>query len=259
MKERVEKVIEIAEKAGQFVLSRRRSVGKIETKSSAIDVVTEVDKETQKLVTQELKRHFPTDIVWGEESGYPLDDFSSTWVIDPIDGTSNYVHDLPFYSVSIAYFQDGKPSLGVIYAPVLREMFWAVRGVGAFLDGQPITVSPIRSLHQAILGTGFPHEARRWALVEPMYARLLSRCQALRAMGSAALGVAYVACGRLEGYLQLGISFYDVAAGICMVQEAGGRVYDLWGREWTVKSRSLWVSNGVLEIDFGPTQLVEER
>lgn len=248
--ERLERAIEIAQKAGKFVFSRRYSIGRIETKSSAIDVVTEVDKEAQSLIIKELTRFFPADLVWGEESGYPLRDFSSTWVIDPIDGTSNYVHGLPFYAVSIAYFRDGKPFIGVIYAPTLEELFVAEEGKGAFLNGNPIRVSPVQKWHQAILGTGFPHDEKKWKLLEPLYNRLLTQCQALRAMGSAALGVAYVACGRLEGYVQLGISFYDVAAGVCLVREAQGMVNDLWGKEWTFQSRSLWVTNGILDLDM---------
>ncbi|MGQ9474420.1 MAG: inositol monophosphatase family protein, partial [Candidatus Caldatribacteriaceae bacterium] len=170
--ERLKKATEIAQKAGEFVFSRRHSIGRIGMKSSAIDVVTEVDKEAQSIISQELARFFPADVVWGEESGYPLCDFSSTWVIDPIDGTSNYVHGLPFYAVSIAYFQDGQPSIGVIYAPVLEELFVAEKGKGAFLNGNPIRVSTVRKWHQAILGTGFPHDEKRWRLVEPLYNRL---------------------------------------------------------------------------------------
>ncbi|MEN3185084.1 MAG: inositol monophosphatase family protein [Atribacterota bacterium] len=256
--ERTKKALEIAQEAGKFAFSRCHSVGKVETKSSLIDVVTEVDKETQHLIARQLNRSFPKDLVWGEESGYPLEDFSSTWVIDPIDGTSNYIHGLPFYAISMAYFRGGKPSIGVIYAPVLKELFFAEEGQGAFLNGEPIRVSPVDTWHQAIVGTGFPHDEKRWAFIEPLYARLLTTCQALRAMGSAALGVAYVACGRLDGYVQLGISFYDVAAGICLVREAKGTVSDLWGKEWTFVSRSLWVTNGVLDLGVVKGVLPEE-
>jgi len=256
--EKAQKALEIAQKAGEFVYSRRHSVGKIETKSSAIDVVTEVDREAQNLITQELHRYFPADLIWGEESGYPLHDFSSTWVIDPVDGTNNYIHGLPFYSVSIAYFRDGRPSIGVIYAPVLGELFFAEEGEGAFLNEKPIRVSPVRAWHQALVGTGFPHDGRYWKLMEPLYAHLSQQCQALRAMGSAALGVAYVACGRLEGYVQLGVSFYDVAAGVCLAREAGGLVSDLWGNEWTFASRSLGVTNGMLDLHDAEMFLPQE-
>ena len=166
--EKAQKALEIAQRAGEFVYSRRHSVGKIEAKSSAIDVVTEVDREAQNLITQELHRYFPADLIWGEESGYPLHDFSSTWVIDPVDGTNNYIHGLPFYSVSIAYFREGRPSIGVIYAPVLGELFFAEEGEGAFLNEKPIQVSPVRAWHQALIGTGFPHDGRYWKLMEPL-------------------------------------------------------------------------------------------
>lgn len=248
LEERLEVAKRIAQDVGVFILSRTHNLGRVETKSSPIDVVTEVDKEAQKRIAKALQEAFPEDTVWGEESGEPLKDFSRTWVIDPIDGTSNYVHGLPFYTVSIAYFLEGQPILGVLFAPALGELFWALRGKGAFLNGEPIRVSAVRTLHEAIFITGFPHTKRRFEVMAPIYGYLLGECQALRSFGSAALGLAYVACGRCEGYLQLGISFYDVAAGVCLVEEAGGMVRELSGKPWSYVSRSLCVSNGLIDL-----------
>ncbi len=248
LRERLEAAKHIAQDAGAFVLSRTHNPGRIEAKSSPIDVVTEVDRETQRRITEALREAFPEDTIWGEESGEALSDFSHTWVIDPIDGTSNYVHGLPFYTVSLAYFLEGKPVLGVLFAPALGELFWALRGEGAFLNGERIRVSQVSALHEAIFITGFPHTKRRFEVMAPIYEYLLAECQALRSFGSAALGLAYVACGRCEGYLQLGISFYDVAAGVCLVEEAGGVVRELSGKPWSYVSRSLCVSNGAIDL-----------
>lgn len=248
LKKRLEVAKHIAQEVGEFILSRTQNLGRIEAKSSPIDVVTEVDKEAQQRIATALQEAFPEDAIWGEESTEPLKDFSHTWVIDPIDGTSNYIHGLPFYTVSIAYFLEGKPVLGVLFAPALGELFWALRGNGAFRNGERIRVSGVRSLHEAIFVTGFPHTKRRFEVMAPIYEYLLGECQALRSFGSAALGLAYVACGKCEGYLQLGISFYDVAAGVCLVEEAGGTAQELSGKPWSYVSRSICVSNGLIDL-----------
>ncbi|MGQ9622243.1 MAG: inositol monophosphatase family protein [Candidatus Caldatribacteriaceae bacterium] len=256
---RLERAKEVALEVGEFVLSRQNSIQQVETKSSPIDVVTEVDKEAQAMIIKKLKSSFPGDIFWGEESPEALSDFSHTWVIDPIDGTSNYVHGLPFYGVAISYFFQGEPVLGVIYVPALRELFWAGKGEGAFLNGRRIQVSSINALHKAIFIVGFPHEKRRWEVMEPVCAYLLGECQALRSFGSAALGLAYVACGRCEGYIQLGLSFYDVAAGACLVQEAGGLVRELSGNGWDFVSRSVCAYNGHIDLTGVVRQILPEE
>ncbi len=248
LKKRLEVAKHIVQEVGEFILSRTQNLGRIEAKSSPIDVVTEVDKEAQQKIATALQKAFPEDTIWGEESKEPLKDFSHTWVIDPIDGTSNYIHGLPFYTVSIAYFLEEKPVLGVLFAPALGELFWALRGNGAFRNGERIRVSGVRSLHEAIFVTGFPHTKRRFEVMAPIYEYLLEECQALRSFGSAALGLAYVACGRCEGYLQLGISFYDVAAGVCLVEEAGGTVRELSGKPWSYVSRSICASNSLIDL-----------
>jgi len=245
---RLSVALDVAKKAGNFAMAHQNSIREIKEKNSPVDVVTEVDKEVQEMIIKELSSHFAQDLFWGEESGYPLEDFSSTWVIDPIDGTSNYIHNLPLYGISIAYLREGEPIIGVLEIPRLRETFWAEKGGGAFLNGERIRVSEIKEMHRAIVGTGFPHRGAKWQIMEPVYAQILSECQALRSLGSAALGVAYVACGRLEGYLQLGLSFYDIAAAICLVREAGGKIRELESEKWNVKSRSILATNSKIEM-----------
>ena len=181
-------------------MNHQNSIREIKRKSSPVDLVTDVDKEAQEMIIKELSSRFPQDLFWGEESGYPSGRFfPPPGVIDPIDGTSNYIHNLPLYGVSIAYLREEEPIIGVLEFPRLGETFWAEKGKGAFLNGEKIRVSRIKEAHRAIVGTGFPREVGEWELMEPAYAQIVTKCQALRSLGSAALGVAYVACGRLEG------------------------------------------------------------
>jgi len=246
---RLSVALDVAKEVGKFVMDHENHIQEIKEKNSPFDVVTEVDKEAQEMIIEGLSSHFAQDLFWGEESDYPLEDFSSTWVIDPIDGTSNYIHNLPLYGISIAYLREGEPIIGVLDFPRLGETFWAEKGKGAFLNGERIRVSDIKEMHRTIVGTGFPHQSAKWQIMEPVYAQIAAECQALRSFGSAALGVAYVACGRLEGYLQLGLSFYDVAAAVCLVREAGGEVRELGNKEWNVRSRSILVTNSKIGME----------
>lgn len=249
LEERLEIALRIAESAGEYALQNQKRITSINEKKRDTDLVTNVDREVQELITQELKRYFPQDKVWGEESNQPLEDFSSTWVIDPIDGTANFIHQIPFFSVSIAYFKQGWPVIGVIFAPNLKEIFYACQGRGAFLNSDPISVSGVTNLNRAIFGTGFPHSKAAWERISYLYASLVPRCQAIRSLGSAALGVAYVACGRMEGYFQADLSFYDIAAGICIAQEAGALIFDLSGNPWNTESHSLLVLSKNLSLE----------
>ncbi|MDK2897698.1 MAG: monophosphatase [Candidatus Atribacteria bacterium] len=247
MSDRLNLALQVVEEVGEFVKKNQSNITSINEKKSNIDLVTDVDQKSQQLIEERLKKAFPHDLVWGEESGFPLTDFSSTWVIDPIDGTSNFVHQIPLYSISIAYFKDGVPIMGVIGSPNLGEVIWAEDKQGAFLNGKPVSVSSVSQYQRAIFGMGIPHQQPEWETFFPVYSRLPLDCQAVRSLGSAALGVAYVGCGRIEGYLQVGISFYDVAAGVCIVREAGGRVLTWEGKEWDRESRTIVVVNRELE------------
>jgi len=246
-KDRLTRALGIVKKAGEIARDRQQSIGLIEDKTSPMDIVTDIDRETQDLVLNTLQSHFPDDSVWGEESGYPLKDFSSTWVIDPIDGTTNYVHGLPLYGISLAYYHRGFPVIGVIDSPSLGETFYAEKGNGAYLNGKPIHMSEVSDIRRSLLSIGFPHEQNRCDIIIPVYHHLLCRAQALRAIGSAALGVAYVACGRFEAYFQLGISFYDVAAGVCMLEETGGKISQLNKKPWGTASRSIVAVNPLIQ------------
>jgi len=245
--DRLTKGLEIVKIAGKIARDRQQSIGHIEDKTSPMDIVTDIDRETQDLILKTLKKSFPEDVTWGEESGYPLNDFSSTWVLDPIDGTTNYVHGLPLYSISLAYYYQGVPVIGVIDSPSFGETFYSERGSGAYLNGNPIRLSDVKDIRRSLLSTGFPHEQNRCDIIIPVYHHLLCRAQALRAIGSAALGIAYVACGRFEAYFQLGVSFYDVAAGVCILEEVGGKVRQINEKSWGIASQSIVAINPLIE------------
>jgi myo-inositol-1(or 4)-monophosphatase len=189
------------------------------------NLVTHADVECERMLIQGLTELCPSAAFQTEEGLVEGVDKGLRWIIDPLDGTTNFVHNLPFYSISIALAQDDDLLLGVIYAPCTREMFSAVKGEGAFLNGDPIRVSAKENLEDALLATGFPYD--RFDRMEEYMAsleQLMRQCRGLRRLGSAALDLAYVACGRFDAYFEHNLQPWDVAAGILMVREAGGVV-----------------------------------
>ncbi len=195
------------------------------TAKSKIDLVTEIDKRSEAFLVQEILNKYPGDTIVAEESGTTIgNDGQGTWYIDPLDGTSNYVHGLALFSVSIAYAEHGKMQLGVVYDPIANECFSAERGKGAFLNGKLIHVSKTTDLLRSMLVTGFPYEVHTTHLNLDHFTKFVTHVQAVRRLGSAALDLCYVAAGRLEGYWEMQIFPWDIAAGIIIVEEAGGLV-----------------------------------
>jgi len=247
---RVETAVEIARAAGERLLDHRRRLDRLAVdRKGAIDLVTEADLESERLIRRRLAESFPGDGILGEELGRDERgrDAPWQWRIDPLDGTTNFVHGHPFFTVSIGLFRDGRPYGGVVYAPVLDELFRAEEGRGARLNDGPIRVSGVSALDAALLATGFPY--RRAELPDnnvANFAHFVVRVRGIRRGGSAALDLAYVACGRFDGYWELHLSPWDVAAGAALVREAGGRVTDFDGGEaWDDGSRII-ASNGHL-------------
>lgn len=209
----------------------------IMTKSSGNDLVTSVDLECDRQISELIRKNFPNDLLVTEETddGESVIDLSNTWVIDPLDGTTNYSHGFPHFAVSIAYFEEGVAQLGVIHDPFKRETFYVLRGRGAFLDNmylnnEAVKVSKAVDLERALLATGFPYDIQR----EPdnnlnHFCRITRLCHGVRRPGAAALDLAYVACGRLDGFWELKLSPWDIAAGGLMVEEAGGKITDFHG------------------------------
>jgi myo-inositol-1(or 4)-monophosphatase len=211
--------------AAATILLERAGADDVREKGRA-DLVTAVDEASERAIEERIRAAFPGD-------GFVAEEFSATaissgrrWVVDPIDGTMNFVHGHPFACVSIALVDDEGPAVGVVHAPFLGEVFEAVRGGGAYLNGRPIKVSPIMDPSRALVATGFPFKEGKGdtEVYFQLVIDVLKRTHDIRRAGAAALDLAYVACGRLEGYFEIGLSPWDVAAGTLLVREAGGQV-----------------------------------
>lgn len=223
--------------AGAVQLAQLGRIGDVQTKSAARDLVTEVDVACERMIVERLRRVAPEHAIEAEEEVHDAQRDGLRWFLDPLDGTVNYVHRLPMFCVSVALYDGATPVLGIVHAARLGETFVAVQGAGAWLtDGgaapRRLRASPTSDLGEAILGTGFPYrrgEAARADLEN--FQRFFHDVRDLRRMGSAALDLAYVAAGRLDGFFELHLAPHDVAAGALLVREAGGVVSDADGGE----------------------------
>jgi myo-inositol-1(or 4)-monophosphatase len=240
--------IDIAHAAGQHVRERfpRVRVARVEFKG-AVNPVTAADTSAEALIRRHLHRAFPDHLTLGEEEGGA--DWRATegplWVVDPIDGTANFAHGFPHVGISLALLVRGEPVVGVSHDPLLGETFAAYRDGGATLDGRPIAVSRTETLERSFLATGFPYDRR--AAEDNNTRRLdhfLRRSQGVRRAGSAVLDLAYVACGRFDGFWEFRINPWDVAAGVLLVREAGGCVTDFEGGPDCVSGEYIVASNG---------------
>lgn len=220
-----------AHKAGAIISKEWGSPHVISRKEASIDLVTEVDKTAEEAIIQDLVRIYPHHSILAEETGRQQGiDTDFLWVIDPLDGTTNFTHHYPQVAVSIALLHQNQPIIGVVYNPITQELFHAAKGLGVFLNGNPLQVSKVNSLDKSLLATGFPYD--RQTNPDNNYAEfcaLTQSSQGVRRGGSAALDLAYVAAGRLDGYWERGIKPWDIAAGVLLVEEAGGQVshYDM--------------------------------
>ena len=246
----VDEILELASQlaraAGEIQRRRYASDHVIETKSAAVDLVTEVDLACEAMLVQAIEKKRPGDAILAEEGGgRDLPSARWRWIIDPLDGTTNYAHAYPRFCCSIGIERDGKPCVGVVYDPLMDELYHAARGGGAFLNGQPIRVSPETALDRSLLATGFAYDRRRSERDNlDHFAAFLKAARALRRDGSAALDLCYVAAGRLDGYWELRLAPWDVAAGTLLIAEAGGRCSDLYGGEGFRSGEAVVASNG---------------
>ncbi|MCJ7623935.1 MAG: inositol monophosphatase [Anaerolineaceae bacterium] len=222
-------LVRMARQTGEILRAGFGKQHQVEYKG-IINPVTEMDRQAETFLLEQIKHSFPTHTIITEESGHLPGDDDHCWYIDPLDGTSNYAHNLPIFSVSIAYALDGRVVQGAIYDPMQDECFSAGRGEGAWLNGKPIHVSNTNDLNKSLLATGFPYDIQ----TNPQdnldnFSYFTRHTEAVRRLGSAALDLAYVAAGRLDGYWEKGIYAWDIAAGALIVEEAGGLVSDLEG------------------------------
>jgi len=223
--------VRAARRAGALLTHHLGRPLTIETKRSAIDLVTVVDRHSERILHEAIRRHFPDHGFHGEERLRTNPNSPYQWLVDPLDGTTNFVHGVPTFAISIGLLCDDELLVGVIYDPTRSEMFTAIKETGAWLNGKRIRVSRTRHIADSLLGTGFPptfrdnpHRYLAW------FEAFQSRCHAVRRIGSTALSLAYVACGRQDGLYEEQLWPWDIAAGILLVEEAGGRVTDFHGR-----------------------------
>ncbi len=245
----------LASEAGRIQREHYEGEFEIHTKSAIIDLVTDVDRACERLIVEAIQRERRGDAILAEEGGgtdHP--DAEWRWVIDPLDGTSNYAHGYPRFCVSIGVEQRGVATVGVVYDPLLNELFSAVRGEGATLNGRPIHVTEESRLGQAMLATGFAYDVHRSEEDNiNHFASMVKSARAIRRDGSAALNLCYVAAGRFDAFWELKLHPWDVAAGIVLVEEAGGRTSDFAGTASCQSGRRVVATNdhlhpAILEI-----------
>jgi len=225
--------VNAARLAGDIIVRHIDQVDRIKvTAKNANEYFSEVDVKAEQLIIKTIHKAYPDHGIIAEESGNKNPEAESVWIIDPLDGTTNFLHGFPFYSVSIAIRIKNRIEHAVVYDPIRHECFSATRGRGAQLNDRRIRVSKQTQLNAALLGTGFP--ARNHALMVrylPTFETLVGQCAGMRRTGSAALDLAYVACGRLDGFWEFGLRPWDIAAASLLIKEAGGLISDLHGGE----------------------------
>ena len=248
--------IEAARSAGKLLREALGGSRRISYKGSPTNLVTEMDRRAEALVMERLLEAFPDHDVLAEESGARGRQSECRWLVDPLDGTTNYAHGVPVFAVSIALERAGVVELGVAYDPTRDECFVAERGRGATLNGEPIRVSGTTDLGESLIATGFPYDIRTTTETNlPEYAALSLRSRAVRRLGSAVLDLCYVAAGRFDGFWEQSLGPWDMAAGGLMVLEAGGRITNVRGGPWRLDDPGVLASNG--EIHHAVLEVLE--
>jgi len=246
--------IQTARDAGRLLAERFGRVLQI-TNKSELDLVTESDLASERLIIERIKTYHPRHSILAEESGAsgPAEregQDECRMIHDPLDGTTNYAHGYPCFCVSIGLEHKGRMEIGIVYDPMRDELFSAERGEGASLNGRRIQVSPVDTLAAALLCTGFPYDVRERSEFARHFANFIMNAQAVRRDGAAALDLAYVACGRFDGFWEEGLKPWDVAAGSLLVAEAGGRVSKYDGSSLSIFTPPILASNGLLHAEM---------
>lgn len=241
----LETAIDIAREAGSLLAHYyERRIG-FELKGD-YDLVTEADRASEKLVVERIHSYFPSHSVLGEEGGLRDNKSEYRWYVDPLDGTTNFAHGYPMFNVTLALEHNGEMACGVIFDPLRQEMFAAELGGGAFLNGRRIHVSKAAKLEESLLSTGFPSRKRHENVNVHFFHQVAMVTHGVRRGGSAAIDLAYVACGRLDGFWEFGLNPWDMAAGLLIVREAGGRTTDMMGGPATLDGPHIAVSNATI-------------
>ena len=247
LKKTLKFIVDLSRKVGDYIYNRTASKKKIISYKGEIDLVTQFDRRSQNLIIKALKAKFPDFGILSEENVSHNTDLPVKWIIDPLDGTTNFAHGLPIWTISIALEISGEILLGVVYDPTRGEMFSAIKKCGAFLNKKKIRVSRIKKLSRSLLITGFPYDIRRSKDNNlNHFNNFAVRAQAVRRLGSAALDLCYTACGRFDGYWELKLSPWDQAAGFLILKEAGGKVTDFKGKKFYIYGDEVLGTNGLL-------------
>lgn len=246
------KVISITRLTGNFI---RKEAMAFDAKSIEYkglnDMVSYVDKNAEKQLVRNLTKLLPNAGFITEEDTVNTLGKTHTWIIDPLDGTTNFIHGIPTYSISIALYEEDKPVLGVVYEINRGEMFFSFKGGAAYLNNKEIHVSKNDNLSQSLLATGFPYyEFDKQPQYIQLFTEMMQKCHGLRRIGSAAVDLAYVACGRFDAYFEYNLNAYDIAAGAYLVQQAGGEVMNFSGGPEFIETREMLATNGKLTTEI---------
>jgi len=241
----VETAAEIAREAGSLLLRYFERRVRFELKGD-FDLVTEADRASEALVLERLRSHYPSHSIVAEEGGGHESPSDYRWYVDPLDGTTNFAHSLPIFNVTLALERAGELIAGVIFDPVRGEMFSAELGGGAFLNHHRIRVSTTPKLEESVFSTGFPSRRRHLNINIHFYHQLGMATHGVRRTGSAAIDLAWTACGRLDGFWEFGLNAWDMAAGCLLVAEAGGRCSDMLGQPHQLSAPHLLADNGLI-------------
>ena len=245
----LETAIEIAREAGALInnFAERRIPFQLK---GEFDLVTEADRATEELIVSRLQSHFPTHSIIGEEGGERKNTSEYCWYVDPVDGTTNFAHGFPVYNTTLALARNGELIAGVVLDPTRNEVFAAEKGGGAYLNGHRIKVSKAARVEDSLVATGFPSLRRHHNVNIHFYYQLALQSHGVRRAGAAAIDLAYVACGRLDAFWEFGLKPWDMAAGILLIEEAGGRTTNAKGGERSLDGKHLLTTNGLIHDEM---------
>lgn len=240
-----ETAITAAHKAGKLLLDHWRSPTRLKlSQKQKYDFTTELDTKSEEIIIATIKEQFPEHAIFSEESARDSAKGDYRWIIDPLDGTTNYIHNYPAFAISIALEYNGEIIMGIVYDPLRNEHFTGIKGKGAFLNERPIHVSSISHMGDSLLATGFPIRCHQYLdLYLTSFKRLFKNVSGIRRCGAAALDLAYVACGRCDGFWEVRLSPWDIAAGSLLIQESGGKISDFLGTDQHIWTGSVVAGN----------------
>jgi myo-inositol-1(or 4)-monophosphatase len=245
----LETAIQATRSAGRVIVERLPAEREVQLKGFR-DIVTDADLAAEHAIIQTIRARFPDHAMLTEESGESASDSPYVWVVDPLDGTTNYSRRLPTFCVSVGLLFQGQLTVGAVYDPLRDHLFAAERGRGATLNGAPLQVSQVDRIGDTVVGLDWAHSQENRREIVARLDRIAPACGTLRGMGSAALGLCYVAAGWTDAYFHVGLKEWDMAAGLLLIQEAGGRVTDILGRPWQPWVQGVLVSNGRVHQDL---------